>query len=174
MTYRRLPMFGIAMAALALALLGTTGTAQASGGTVYGPEWRQIVNADSRLCVDIKQEDGSNTDGARAQQWNCTGVDEQHWLPQLVPGTRDIYTFVEGRNHKCLDVRNASPDAGTILQQWTCNGTAAQQWQLRSTNEIVSQVNGQCMDTTSGSKGTVLMQWPCNGNLAQRWQLVRF
>jgi Ricin-type beta-trefoil lectin domain len=136
MTLRRLRALGIALAALALVLVGTTGTAQAavrlpaSGGTIYGPEWRQIVNAESRLCVDIKQEDGSNTPAARAQQWNCTGVDEQHWLPRPDGRTPNVFTFVEGRHHLCLDVRNASQVAGQLLQQWPCNGNLAQRWQL--------------------------------------------
>ena len=174
MIARNLRRAAVAVGALVVLLTGTAGTATASGGIVYGPEWRKIVNAETGFCVDIRQQDGPDVPGSRAQQWNCTGVDEQHWLPTPVPGLSNIFTFTEGRNHLCLDVHLASGDPGTVLQQWPCNGTAAQQWEIRSTNEIVSQVNFQCMDTTSRNKGTVIMQWPCNGNLAQRWVLKKF
>ena len=99
-------------------LTGTAGTATASGGIVYGPEWREIVNAETGLCVGIRQEDGADAPGARVQQGDCTGVDEQHWLPTPVPGTSNIVTFTEGRNHLCLDVHLASEDRPTLLQQW--------------------------------------------------------
>ena len=152
-------------------LTGTAGTATASGGIVYGPEWREIVNAETGLCVGIRQEDGADAPGARVQQGDCTGVDEQHWLPTPVPGTSNIVTFTEGRNHLCLDVHLASEDRPTLLQQWPCNGTVAQQWEIRSTGEIVAQMNSECLDTVSTKRGTVVTPSPCGGVLEQRWVL---
>ena len=164
---------GVALAFLFGPGLVFAGAAHASG-VVWDPGYRQIVNAETRYCADVKQEDGGNTPGARVQQWNCTGVAEQHWFPHQVAATRDVFTFTSGQSHFCLDVRNGSTAPGALIQQWPCNGTAAQEWQVMTTGEIVSRLSGQCLDTVAGSKGASLMQWPCNGNIAQRWFIWAF
>jgi Ricin-type beta-trefoil lectin domain len=182
--------FRLGRCALALAISAltvgfgflTTGPASAST-TAYTP----IKNAGpSQLCLDVMSEDGLQNDGARLQLYHCTGVSEQKFL--LVPansGEGPIPGLYEIRPRsspgKCLvpDSNRSAftgqpvPDGqGAQVEQQSCIFFAqVQNWTLRSTNEIVNQFYGTCLDTTgSGSRDHEhVMIWPCNGNLAQRW-----
>jgi Ricin-type beta-trefoil lectin domain len=158
------------------AALWTVGSSSAATG------YKKIVNADiHQLCMDVKAEDNYNAPGARAQQWTCTGVPEQQWLRTYV-GDRynvpDLYTIRAERSAMCLDEvdgisaftgKPSSDPAGVQIRQYPCNGAQSQNWIFKSTGEVVNQVSGLCLDTTSPSKGSMIMQWTCNGNTAQRW-----
>jgi Ricin-type beta-trefoil lectin domain len=147
----------------------------ASAATVY----KRIVNADiHQLCMDVKAEDNYDAADARAQQWNCTGVQEQQWLRTSVGnGVPDVYTIRAKRSNMCLDevlqesafTGEPGGPAGVQIRQEPCNGAESQNWIFKSTGEIVNQLSEMCLDTTSNSKGSMVMQWPCNGNIAQRW-----
>ena len=140
----------------------------ASSGGYY-----QIVNKASGQCLDVKQEDGATTPGARVQLWKCTGVTEQQWAP-IAQGT-GYYTLVNRKSGQCLDIRGGSSTAGTPIQQYPCNGTWAQAWLPSSYisggpqyGEVLSGLSAQCLDDTGNGTGFA-MEWTCQGNDAQLW-----
>jgi hypothetical protein len=134
-----------------------------------------------RLCIDVKREDNYNAPGARAQQWNCTGTEQQQFLRTFVGnlyGIPDLYTIRAERSGMCLDEvdgvsaftgQPTTAVSGVQIRQYPCNGAQSQNWVFKSTGEIVNQLSGMCLDTTSSSAGSMIMQWPCNGSIAQRW-----
>jgi len=156
------------------AMLGLTAT---SAWALNPNSYNQLKNADlHQLCMDIKSEDPA--EGARAQLWNCTGVSEQQFIIRGASGPVAGYWTIRSKSAgKCLVVNGTT--AGSGVSQHTClsgwnpdpNGdfTQAENWDLRSTGEIVNELTGMCLDTTSDRKGGPLMIWPCNGGIAQRW-----
>jgi hypothetical protein len=158
--------------------MGLWSAGRLSAATGYKP----IGNADrNQPCLDVKSEDNYYAPGARAQQWNCTGVQEQQWLRTYVGnlyGIPNLYTIKSERSNMCLDEVDqvsaftggpAVDGVGVQIRQYPCNGAQSQNWICKSTGEIVNQLSGYCLDTTGSSKGSMVMQWPCNGNMAQRW-----
>lgn len=85
--------------------------------------WFNLVNAQSRLCLDVTG--ASTADGAPAQQWYCNGGANQQWGLHY---DGHFYTVYSANSLKCLDVRDGSHADHAIVQQWECNGTAAQRW----------------------------------------------
>ena len=66
---------------------------------------------------------------------------------------------------------HAGPIDAQVVQQTCIFYAQDQNWTFKSTNEIVNQFWGMCLDTTSSGTHDHehVMIWPCNGNLAQRW-----
>jgi hypothetical protein len=182
----RLGRWAAALAVTALAAgsaLWTAGPASAASTTSYNP----IKNASpGTLCLDVMSEDGLQNENARLQIYHCTGVSEQKFI--LVPansGSGPIPGLFEIRPqsspNKCLiptssrSAFNGQPvpsGQGAQVVQQTCIFYAQDQnWTFKSTNEIVNQYWGMCLDTTSSGTHDHehVMIWPCNGNLAQRW-----
>jgi len=124
-------------------------------------------------------------ENARLQIYHCTGVSEQKYiLVQANTGSAAIPGYFEIRPQsdpsKCLipasrSAFNGQPVSngqGAQVVQQTCAFFAQDQnWTFKSTNEIVNQFWGMCLDTTSSGTHDHehVMIWPCNGNLAQRW-----
>lgn len=177
--------FALALA-LALAVpsgVGFLAMAPASASTTaYTP----IRNAGpSQLCLDVMSEDSLQNENARLQIYHCTGVSEQKFL--LVPadsGEGPIPGLYEIRpqsdpsmclipsNNSAFNGQPVSNGQGAQVVQQTCIFFAQDQnWTLKSTNEIVNQFWGTCLDTTGGGTRDHehVMIWPCNGNLTQRW-----
>jgi hypothetical protein len=175
--------------ALALALAVPAGFGFLASGpasastTAYTP----IKNAGpSQLCLDVMSEDGLQNENARLQLYHCTGVSEQKFLlVQADTGEGPVPGYFEIRPQSdpsmCLvpydqeSAFNGQPvpnGQGAQEVQQSCFAFAQDQnWTFKSTNEIVNQFWGMCLDTTgSGSRDHEhVMIWPCNGNLAQRW-----
>jgi hypothetical protein len=79
-----------------------------------------------------------------------------------------------------LDVKGASKDAGTLVQQWTPNGGTNQQWTLRRFGtgllyEIVSVNSGLVLDVEgrSTSAGAGIDQYFAQGTPNQLWNIYR-
>jgi hypothetical protein len=182
----RLGRCALALAAASALTVGlgflTTGSASAST-TAYTP----IRNAGpNQLCLDVMSEDGLQNDGARLQLYHCTGVSEQKFIlvqadtgEGPVPGYFEIRPrsspgkcLVPDDNHSAFTGQPVPGGQGAQVVQQTCAFFAQDQnWTFESTNEIVNQFWGTCLDTTGGGTRDHehVMIWPCNGNLTQRW-----
>ncbi|NEA49816.1 hypothetical protein G3I35_27040 [Streptomyces sp. SID10815] len=82
----------------------------------------QIVNGQSKLCVDVSG--GSTAAGAKVIQWTCTGGGNQRWVLGAVPGG---YTVASQKSGLLLTTASTAdgalvtqqPDTGSALQRWT-------------------------------------------------------
>ncbi len=145
------------------------------GGTTTPPPptgtANSLVSRHSNKCMDVP----SNSDGAKLQQWDCHGGNNQKFRVQ--GGTNGIYNLVNVQSGKCLDVTGVSTANGAAIQQWACSGGANQQ--LRMTNSVNgSKVfrfvsSNKCVDIVgpSTANGAKIHQWDCHGGASQDWYL---
>ncbi|GAA1027622.1 hypothetical protein GCM10009557_09730 [Virgisporangium ochraceum] len=169
-TLRRLAV----VATAAAALLGVTAT---SAWALNHNTYNKLKSADVRqYCTDMKSEDPA--EGARAQLWTCSGASQQQFILVVASGpVPGLETIRSKSARKCLTVTGTTAGSGVVQHECysgpvpnpTGSFTHAENWDLRTTGEIVNQLTGMCLDTTSNRKGAPLMVWPCNGNISQRW-----
>jgi hypothetical protein len=125
----------------------------------------------SGLCLQAAEGNGGI-----ATQMPCDNNPTQVWMPQAVSGTQDVFTFVNTKDNRCLDVNGASKDNGAQVLQWDCHGGPNQQWRLQRDGDgfrFVSLNSGRCIGVDSGSPapGAAARQWDCDNSANQRWQL---
>ncbi len=72
----------------------------------------------------------------------------------------------------CMDVTNAGPTSGTLVQLHTCNGTGAQQWEAQSSGELVNPESGPCLtDPSAGSANSTQLEIAAGtGTTGQLWK----
>jgi len=130
-----------------------------------------VINKKSNRCLDRKSEDGG-IDGARVQQYHCTGSDDQDWTCVLVGA--DNYRVVNRATTKCLTA------VLTKAVVWTCGSDFSQQWKpVLLTNvpepyfKFVNRASGKCLDVIGGSTQdrAFLQEHPCNGTDAQAFRM---
>jgi hypothetical protein len=63
--------------------------------------------------------------------WCGQGENQQWTLTKTIDFPIPYYTFRDRLTGRCLDVPNASPEAGVPMQEWECNGTVAQNFSFR-------------------------------------------
>ena len=80
----------------------------------------------SGKCLDV--EGISTADGARVQQWEYWGGQNQQFKLEHVGA--GWYRIVARHSGKCLDVRGVSPADGAQVQQWPWHGGDNQRWRL--------------------------------------------
>src|SRR2546429_4808548 len=117
-------------AAAVVAVAAGLAVPDAAHADIRGNTWGvQLVNDGSRKCLDVRSEDGSNTSGARVQQYKCKVPDgNQAWyLEALGTGRYNIENVQSGQ---CLDVTGGSTAAGAPTQQSYCTGTESQEWKI--------------------------------------------
>lgn len=181
----RLGRWAAALAVTALAA-GSAFLAAGPASAASTTSYNQIKNASpGTLCLDVMSEDGLQNENARLQIYHCTGVSEQKYiLVQANTGSAVIPGYFEIRpksdpsmclvpsSRSAFNGQPISDGQGAQVVQQTCFFFAQDQnWTFKSTNEIVNQYWGTCLDTTSNGTHDHehVMIWPCNGNLAQRW-----
>jgi hypothetical protein len=108
----------------------------------------EIVNSGSRACLDVKTEDGINTDGARIQNYHCTGASEQKWY--FVDLHNGYYRIVNQRSGKCID------GGHDWLIQWSCGFVPHHEWRRVAlsqvnTYQIQERNGGRLIELTSGN-----------------------
>ena len=136
-----------------------------AGGTTGGGGGGTAVHAvGAGKCLDVSQ--GSQTAGALADIWDCTGSAQQLW-------TRSGNQFTVYGGADCLDAYNNQTTAGTKVEIWPCNGGANQQWTVNSNGTITGVQSGLCLDVTGAStaNGATVELWTCNGGSNQQWTL---
>ncbi|MFI9061949.1 RICIN domain-containing protein [Streptomyces sp. NPDC053429] len=134
------------------------------------------------LVMDVRA--GSTADEANVIVWGRHYGENQKFLfraPRTVDGSvyRNRFEIVAVHSGKCLDVRWASTQNGTVVQQYRCSGNINQAWYLwrRGDNkwEIRSTQSDKCLDihSPSGSPklGAYLQIWPCHGGSNQSWTI---
>jgi hypothetical protein len=121
---KRLRLAALGLLAAAATVLGLTPATGAQAATVKpaSVQYYEIVNFGSRGCLDVRTEDGVFTDGARIQNYQCTGADEQKWA--FVDLGNGYSQLVNKRSHKCID------GGHEWLIQWSCGDVAHHQWRL--------------------------------------------
>jgi ricin-type beta-trefoil lectin protein len=114
----------------------------------------------SAKCIDVV--DGATGNGARIQQWTCSGVSQQRWNYYDVGG--GYVRIVNQKSRRCLDVLNGSTGNGTAFQQWDCNGSQQQQFTINSNRQIRPRhASGSCADVNGPltAEGARIQLWTC-------------
>ncbi|MEU4770153.1 ricin-type beta-trefoil lectin domain protein [Actinosynnema sp. NPDC023794] len=132
----------------------TTTTTGAPTGSTY-------VGQQSGRCLDVTGQ--SQTNGTKAQLWDCNGQSNQKWTLTSAAELR-VY------GGKCLDLPSNSA-AGTQAQIWDCNGGANQKWTHGTDGSIRHTQTGLCLDANGQgtANGTQVNSWNCNGQTNQKW-----
>lgn len=122
-----------------------------------------LKNAATGKCADVAAL-GQN-DGARVQEWSCSGNDNQAWrIQEQRPGH---FTIAAKHSGKCLDVVGGSAADGAAVHQWTCGRAPTQLWKFADAGNgfvhVVNAATGKCLDLPMGNPadGTMLQQWGC-------------
>jgi hypothetical protein len=78
-------------------------------------------------CLDVDRE--SLRDGARVQQFTCSGASHQRWrLRPVNAAVGELYEIVVESSGKCLEVEGDGTQPGAGVQQQACDGGANQRW----------------------------------------------
>jgi len=99
--------------------------------------------------------------------------------PVVTKITAGYYTLTAECSGKLLDVLDASPLDGAVIQQWKLNGNQAQHWKIDPIAgapgyyTLTSRTSGKLLDVLDASKndGAKIQQWKLNGNQAQHWKI---
>jgi hypothetical protein len=118
--------------------------------------------------------DVSSENGARIQQYDYLGGDNQKW--QMVPVDAINYKIVNKLSGKVLDVENHSKSNGGSLQQWDYLGGDNQKWQIVPIVyvQIANQLSGKALDVQgySTANGARIQQWDYLQGANQQWLLI--
>ena len=139
----------------------------------FGTASHRIIAKHSDMCIDIKGK--AKKKGAKAQQWPCTGSENQ--LFNIVPKADGYYIIVAKYSDKCIDIKGKGSKDGAIVQQWPCTGGDNQLFSIIQEGEnfytIVAKHSGKCLDVKGKStkKGAKIQQWSCSGGENQGWKL---
>jgi hypothetical protein len=144
----RLALLGFVAAASTVLGLAATPGAQAATVKPASNQYFEIVNTGSRGCLDVRTEDGVNTDGARIQNYKCSGADEQKWM--FVDRGNGFSWLVNKRSGKCID------GGHDWLIQWSCGDVAHHQWQIHqgatiNTYQIQERYGPRYIELPSGN-----------------------
>ncbi len=120
--------------------------------------------------------DSSGTgDGAKIQQWEPLGGDNQKWrIEEVEPGYYQIKAISSG---KALEVKDG-PNGTPVLQQ-SPTKSGNQKWAIRDIGggyySIAAKGSGKVLDVRENSRqnGGVVQQWDDVGGAPQQWKLER-
>jgi len=132
----------------------------------------------SNKCLDVRGGTTATANGARIEQWSCTGLSNQTWTLKEMGGGQ--YEFIAAHSGKCMEVMNAATANGAAIQQSDCTGQPQQLWTLKSQGsgiyQVVSVPSGRCLDVTGGTAatgdGVYTELWDCTGQANQSWALT--
>ncbi|MFJ6410215.1 RICIN domain-containing protein [Streptomyces hydrogenans] len=157
---------------LLLTLMSVSPAAAQAPGT-------RIKNNHSTWCLEIGG--WSTSGGTAANQWGCTGGDNQVWvIEQMEPGLARI---VNANSGLCLEIADWRKDNGAPVRQWNCTGGLNQRWIVPTSDsityaphEIRNANSGLCMEIGGWSTawGTAASQWQCHGGANQQWNYFHF
>jgi Ricin-type beta-trefoil lectin domain len=163
---------------LALALSATAGLLALAAPTFAS---EQVKNSGTHKCLDVRSQDNYLANGARVQQYHCTGVDEQQWTAVYVESQNALnyYYLVSKRSGKCMTVGdNASNQNGAQIIQYECQMGAPQMWRFEvvdppgTTYHLVNLFSSKCLDLNDDlpNDGEKIQIWDCNYSVpAQKW-----
>jgi hypothetical protein len=160
------------------------GSASAAASTFSTTAWYNIVNNNSRLCIDALSWGYLN--GTAVVQYTC-GLAQYNQEWQFQPTDSGYYqvvnrnSLVRAGQNLVWDV-NGGPSATADqinIQLWTYVGGTNQQWMPvpmeNGAYEFVARNSGKCLDVPEGSPAvlTVLQQYDCNGGGSQSFSLLQ-
>jgi hypothetical protein len=163
---------------LALALCATASLLALAAPTFAS---EQVKNRGTGKCLDVRSQDNYLANGARVQQYHCTGVDEQQWTAVYVESQNALnyYYLVSKRSGKCMTVGdNASNKNGAQIIQYECQMGAPQMWRFEvvdppsKTYHLVNLFSSKCLDLNDDlpNDGEKIQIWDCNYSVpAQKW-----
>lgn len=134
-----------------------------------------VVAKHSGKCLDVRGGPAAVNDGARIEQWSCSGQTNQSW--RFVDKGAGRFQIVAKNSGKCIDLVGGGSANGTAIQQASCSGAATQLWKPHDlgggVSSLVSVSSGRCLDVTGGPSGTgdgVFTElWDCTGEANQSW-----
>lgn len=137
-----------------------------STGSITSGHIYKITSKVSGKAIDVR--DVSLNNGARIQQWEYSGGDNQKWLVEDIGG--GLYTLKAVHSGKALDVVDGSSRNGTQIQQWDYSNNANQKWQIADQGngyfKLIASHSGKALDLPNGdtSNGVLLQQWRLGNN----------
>ncbi len=140
--------------------------------TAIQPGVYNLVNVNSNKCLDVFN--GNTNNGAKVQQWVCTGGNNQKWKIEPVGSAYKLTAVHSGR---MLEVNGASTANGAIIDQWDyISGAKNELWnitKLGSGYQLVAVHSGKNLDVYNfgTADGATIQQWPSNGSTAQQFRL---
>jgi hypothetical protein len=117
-----------------------------------------IVGFNNR-CIDVSGGGAAVPDGTPVIIYTCHGGNNQKWQFAADGTIRSM--------GKCLDVSNANPNNGTLLQVVGCGTQAAQRWTLQANGQLRTALPGnRCVDVLDRNPNNAvrLQLWDCNPN----------
>lgn len=155
---------------VATVLVGGIVLSATPASAISGATELTIRARSSNKCLDVVGASTSN--GARIQQWDCSGSRQQRWKMQPV-GNGDYY-IVNVNSNKCLDVTDGSRSDGAPLQQWSCNESRQQRFYIYDGERIEPTHSWKCLDVVGGpgatTNGARIQQWTCyDGHALNQW-----
>lgn len=130
-----------------------------------------LVARHSGQCLDVKDHGRDN--GAKLQQWSCTGEDHQKF--KLVDQAGSL-TLVGLQSGKTISVESSFTDNGATVLQWDSQNNPNQQLIITPATQgsysVKFKHSSKCMDVSGPSvaPGTLVHQWDCGpGASNQEW-----
>ena len=158
-------------------LAAAAGIVAAAASSPAQAQSTTVVAQHSGRCLDVRGGPTATNDGARIEQWSCTGQANQSWTLKDMGAGR--YEFIAAHSGKCMEVVGGGTANGAAIQQAGCTGAQHQLWTLKAGSsgnyQIVSVPSGRCLDVTGGptatADGVLTELWDCTGQANQAWAL---
>jgi hypothetical protein len=140
------------------------------------PPAQRVIAKHSGRCLDVRGGPQATQDGARIEQWTCTGATNQSWT--LRDSGSNQFQLVALNSGKCIETLSGGTANGTGLQQLSCGTSAAQLWSIQSSAvageyRLLHSVSGRCLTVPNGelNDGTLLTLSDCTASANQTWTL---
>ncbi|MFI9100690.1 glycosyl hydrolase family 95 catalytic domain-containing protein [Streptomyces fildesensis] len=147
------------------------------GGFTVGFAW----SAGQVTSITLHSVGGTRTT-VRAGAWTQDVTLSPGGTTTLVPTPAPtVFTLVNRRSGKAIDVPGGSTSTGTALIQYGAHGGTNQQWTFTGTGaagserfRITNVHSGLAMDVSGGSTadGAAIIQWTPSGSTNQQWTLT--
>jgi fibronectin type 3 domain-containing protein len=131
----------------------------------------KITVASNLKSLDVA--DVSTANGARIQQWDYTGGNNQRWRIESLGG--GLYRISAVHSNKALDVVDNSTANGAEIQQWDYTGGANQKWRIEDQGSgfyrIVASHSNKVLNSPSTANGARITQTDWTNTDNQKWRL---
>jgi hypothetical protein len=136
--------------------------------------YRLVPGHNPEACIDVRAR--SFDDGALAQQYMNRGQSNQTFWAEARGNGR--FSFRSAQSAKCLQVSQASTEAGRPIRQGACTGAAHQLWRPLALPDglfrLVAEHSGLVLDiqgAASEEDSQLAVQNPASDLLDSTWQL---
>lgn len=134
----------------------------------------EIRSRSADKCLDIR--DHSRENGAKLQQWDCTGELHQTFMFQYAGDGH--YLIQSPFSGKCVSAQAVGMDNGVPMIEWDCHGGPDQKVKIEMSpnagyyNLKFSHSN-RCMDIQDQGQfnGQEIHQWDCSSGADQDWYI---